>query len=329
MKFIIQYLKQRRMVMIAFILFCAIFAGSFYLYHLPVEAVIYPAILCALTAIVYAVWDLRRIKARHAELMRLRSLSAELMDTLPPADSIESEDYQAIIRMLREEQRLAISSAQEQQTQLIDYYTTWGHQIKTPIAAMRLHLQNEDSPLSRTLSLELMRIEQYVEMLLACLRLGSDSTDYVFREYDLDSIIRPAIRRFSGEFISRRLKLEYQPVEMKVVTDEKWLGFVLEQVLSNALKYTREGGIFIYKEGEATLCIRDTGAGIAAEDLPRIFDKGYTGMNGRTDQKASGLGLHLCKRICNNLGHGISVRSVVHEGTTVLIDLSQKRVDVE
>lgn len=329
MKFFIKYLKQRRTVIIAFILFCAIFAVSFLLYHLPVEAVIYPAILCTITAIVYAIMDLRSVKARHAELMRLRLLSAELIETLPPADSIESEDYQAIIRMLREEQRMAVSSAQEQQTQLIDYYTTWGHQIKTPIAAMRLHLQNEDSPLSRTLSLELMRIEQYVEMILACLRLGSDSTDYVFREYDLDSIIRPAIRRFSGEFISRRLKLGYQPVDMKVVTDEKWLGFVLEQVLSNALKYTREGSIFIYKEGESTLCIRDTGVGIADEDLPRIFEKGYTGMNGRADQKASGLGLHLCKRICSNLGHGISVRSVVNEGTTVSINLSQKKLEAE
>lgn len=329
MKLLIQYLKQRRTVIIAFIIFCTIFAVSFWLYHLPVEAVAYPAILCVLTTIAYAVLDLRKVKAHHAELMRLRSLSAELMDALPPADSIESEDYQTIIRLLREEQRMTISSAQEQHAQMIDYYTTWGHQIKTPIAAMRLHLQNEDSSLSRTLSLELMHIEQYVEMLLACLRLGSDSTDYVFREHDLDSIIRPAIRRFSGEFISRRLKLEYQPVDMKVITDEKWLGFVLEQVLSNALKYTREGGISIYKEGESTLCIRDTGVGIAAEDLPRIFEKGYTGMNGRADQKASGLGLHLCKRICSNLGHIISVRSVVNEGTTVLIDLSQKKLETE
>ena len=329
MKFFIQYLKQRKRVIAAFILFCAIFAVSFWLYHLPVEAVVYPAILYTLTAIIYAAFDLRKVKSHHAELMRLRSLSAELMDTLPPAESIESEDYQQIIRMLREEQRVAISASQEQQAQLIDYYTTWGHQIKTPIAAMRLHLQNEDSPLSRTLSLELMRIEQYVDMLLACLRLGSDSTDYVFREYDLDSIIRPVIRRFSSEFISRRLKLDYKPVEMKIVTDEKWLGFVLEQVLSNALKYTREGSISIYKEGESTLCIRDTGVGIAAEDLPRIFEKGYTGMNGRADQKASGLGLHLCKRICTNLGHIISVRSVVNEGTTVSIDLSQKRLEAE
>ena len=329
MKFFIRYLKMRRRVILAYSVFCAVFALSFALYHLPIGAVLYPALLCALAAAVCAVYDVKRIYKLHAGLERLCSLSAELIDTLPPAESIESEDYQAIIRMLQDQQRQLLSAEQAKRSQLIDYYTTWGHQIKTPIAAMRLNLQNEDSTLSRTLSLELSRIEQYVEMQLACLRLGSDSTDYVFREYDLDSIIRPAIRRFSGEFISRRLKLEYQPVEMKVVTDEKWLGFVLEQVLSNALKYTREGGIFIYKEGEATLCIRDTGAGIAAEDLPRIFEKGYTGMNGRADQKASGLGLHLCKRICSNLGHGISVRSVVHEGTTVLIDLSQKRLEAE
>lgn len=329
MKLLVLYLRQRMRGIVAFIVFSLINAVSFLLYHLPLEAVMYPSILCALTAIGYAIYDIRRVYARHIELERRLSMSAELMDSLPLPESIESEDYQKIIQMLREEQRLAVTSAQERQNQLIDYYTTWGHQIKTPIAAMRLHLQNEDSPLSRTLSLDLMRIEQYVEMLLACLRLGSDSTDYVFREYDLDSIIRPVIRRFSGEFISRRLNLDYQPVEMMIVTDEKWLAFVLEQLMSNALKYTREGGISIYKEGDATLCIRDTGVGIAAEDLPRIFEKGYTGMNGRANQKASGLGLHLCKRVCTNLGHGISVRSVVNKGTTVAIDLAQKKLDTE
>lgn len=329
MRFLVQYLRQRKRVIAVFVVFSLINTVSFLLYHLPLEAVMYPSILCVLAAIGYAIYDIRRVYARHIELARRLSMSAELMDSLPLPESIESEDYQKIIQMLREEQRLAVTSAQERQNQLINYYTTWGHQIKTPIAAMRLHLQNEDSPFSRTLSLDLMRIEQYVEMLLACLRLGSDSTDYVFREYDLDSIIRPVIRRFSGEFISRRLKLDYQPVEMMIVTDEKWLAFVLEQLMSNALKYTREGSIFIYKEGESTLCIRDTGVGIAAEDLPRIFEKGYTGMNGRADQKASGLGLHLCKRVCTNLGHGISVRSVVNEGTTVAIDLAQKRLDTE
>lgn len=321
MRFLFEYLRQRRRVLGAFAVFLGIFAVTFALYQLPLQAVAYPALLLLLAAAGYAACDIRRVRARHQELMRLRALPAELMDILPEADTLEAQDYQALIAHLCEEQKQAEAAWQEKQAQLIDYYTLWGHQIKTPIAAMRLHLQNEDSPLSRTLSLELMRVEQYVEMLLACLRLGSDSTDYVFREQALDPIVRQAVRRFSGEFIARKLTLQYQPLSLRVVTDEKWLTFVVEQVLSNALKYTREGGISIYQEGKATLCIRDTGIGIAKEDLPRLFQKGYTGLNGRADQKASGMGLHLSRRILGNLGHGISIESTLGEGTCVRIDL--------
>lgn len=329
MSFLREYLWQRRRAAGAWLALCAVFAVTFALYHLPLEAVAYPALLSALLALGYAALDFRRVRARHEELARLRGLSAELLDALPEADTIEARDYQQIVRALCEEQKQALSAGRERQAQLIDYYTIWGHQIKTPIAAMRLHLQNEDSPLSRTLSRELLRIEQYVEMLLACLRLGADSTDYLFRAQELDPLVRQAVRRFSGEFIARRLTLNYQPLNLRVVTDEKWLGFVVEQVLSNALKYTREGEISIYREGEATLCIRDTGVGIAPEDLPRLFEKGYTGLNGREDRRASGLGLHLCRRILANLGCGIAVESALGKGTCVRINLSQEHVDVE
>ena len=111
---------------------------------------------------------------------------------------------------------------------------------------------------------------------------------------------------------------------LKVVTDEKWLSFVIEQLLSNALKYTASGGITISLEQPATLCIRDTGIGIAAEDLPRVFEKGYTGYNGRSDKRASGIGLYLCRRICYNLGHAISIESEAGCGTVVKLDLAQK-----
>lgn len=332
MRLLFRYLKQRRGMIAVFALCCMIFSISFMLYHLPLAAVLYPALLCALLAVFYAAFDFKRVRERHVALVRLRALSAELMETLPDADTIESEDYQQLIRLLREEQRRTLAAEREKQARLIDYYTTWGHQIKTPIAAMRLQLQNEDSKLSRSMSLELTRIEQYVEMLLACLRLDSDSTDYVLREYDLDGVVRQAVRRFSGEFISRRLKLNYVSTGIRVVTDEKWLTFVLEQVLSNALKYTREGEISIYAEyaenGNALL-IRDTGVGIAPEDLPRIFENGYTGLNGREDRRASGLGLHLCKRILSKLGFGISVSSELGKGTIVRIDLAQKRIQGE
>ena len=178
------------------------------------------------------------------------------------------------------------------------------------------------------LSNELFRIEQYVEMVLTYLRLNADSTDYLIKEYDLDKIIRRSVKKFAGEFIERKLTLSYTPAEAQIITDEKWLSFVIDQVLSNALKYTPSGEISVYFEN-GRIVIKDTGIGIAAEDLPRIFENGYTGCNGRRDRQASGLGLYLCRQICENLGHKISAESAVGEGTTVLIDVSRKKTVIE
>ena len=155
--------------------------------------------------------------------------------------------------------------------------------------------------------------------------LGSDSSDYVIRSCALDDIVRPAVRRFAGEFIQRKIQLNYQMLNYTVITDEKWLGFVVEQVLSNALKYTPQGSVSIYMEPEGVLCIRDTGIGIAPEDLPRVFEKGYTGYNGRSHRKASGLGLYLCREILTRLGHSVSAESQVDHGTTIRIDLRQHK----
>ena len=166
-------------------------------------------------------------------------------------------------------------------------------------------------------------------MVLTFLRLNSESTDYVIKEYDLDKIVKQAVKKFSTEFIGRKLSLVYEPLNTTVITDEKWLSFVMEQVLSNALKYTPAGSITITLEKEKTLRIRDTGIGIAPEDLPRIFENGYTGYNGRTDKKASGIGLYLCKRICSNLGHTITARSMVDVGTTIDIELARTKLEVE
>ena len=160
-------------------------------------------------------------------------------------------------------------------------------------------------------------------MVLAFLRLDEGGSDYVLRECPLDGIIRGAVRKFAPEFIGRKLRLDYAPVEFTAVTDEKWLSFVLEQLLSNALKYTREGSIRIAMDAPGILTVSDTGIGIAPEDLPRIFEKGYTGKNGRRDRTASGIGLYLCRRICTNLGIGISAASEIGVGTTIRLDLTQ------
>ena len=245
-----------------------------------------------------------------------------------PADRLE-EDYQQIITKLQDEAKQSAVHAAEEYNDMIDYYTVWAHQIKTPIAAMRLSLQSEDTETARKLTSDLNRIEEYVEMVLTFLRLDSDSTDYLIKEYDLDSIIRTAVRKFSREFILKRLTLDYQPVNYTVLTDGKWLTFVIEQIISNAVKYTSEGGVHIYMDEPGILHISDTGIGISAEDLPRIFENGYTGFNGREDKRASGIGLYLCKRITDNLGHTISAESQPGRGTTIILDFRTTRLVTE
>jgi len=322
------YLKRHAGGIIIFILFTAIFAGAFALYRLPVEAVLYPAALCALAGIIFILLDYRRALIRHKELIRISKLAAKLITSLPEPDSFIEADYQLVIENLKKEAARLEGEADMRYQEMMDYYTMWVHQIKTPISSMRLTLQNEDSLQARRLSSDLFRIEQYVEMVMAFLRLDSVSTDYVFKEYELDDIIKQAVKKYAGEFIQRKLRFIYKPVNYKIVTDDKWLGFVLEQVLSNALKYTRTGSVSIYMS-EAVLCIEDTGMGIAPEDLPRIFERGYTGYNGRTDKRASGLGLYLCRRICNNLGAEIWASSRPGAGTIIYINLAQYALKAE
>ncbi len=329
MKLFWNYMKQRRRGIAASILFCTIFALSFGLYHLPLKAVLYPAMLCLLLGSILLISDFRRARERHLQMQKIQKLADAAIMDFPQIETVEDADYQKLIHLICQEQQNFQTEAADRYENMVNYYTVWAHQIKTPIAAMRLNLQNEDSTLSRKLSSDLFRVEQYVEMVLMFLKLDGGTSDYVIRRYDLDTIIRQAVKKFAGEFIGRKLKLVYEPVNATVITDEKWLSFVIEQLLSNALKYTPSGCITITLTPEKKLRIEDTGIGIAPEDLPRIFENGYTGYNGRADKKASGIGLYLCKRICGNLGHKISAQSQVDVGTCITIDLQQQELEVE
>lgn len=328
-EFFTVYLKQRKQLITVNAFFFLIFGVTFKLYHLPMKAVLYPVLLCTAFGCIFHVLHFHKIWKKHTQLQKLEILPSNFEEMLPEASSYEEEDYQKILLLLLEEQKKLESEKNQSYNDMIDYYITWAHQIKTPIASMKLNLQNEDSEFSGRLSGDLFRIEQYVEMVLMFLRLDSNSTDYVIKEYELDAMIKSAVRKFAGQFIRRRIRLDYQPVDEKVLTDEKWFSFVIEQVLSNALKYTSEGAVTITVEDTKTLCIRDTGMGIAPEDLPRIFEKGYTGYNGRSDKIASGIGLYLCKRICNNLGHRITAESEPNKGTVIKINMEQVNIEIE
>lgn len=320
MRFVKLYLKEKQGALICFFLCALLLFTVFSLCHLPLGAVLYPALLCSAAGLWFLLSDFFREKRKYRRLLDNRT---DKDSALPPVESLADAGYQALIGRLQKRLDSQETLFTSRRQDLMDYYGAWVHQIKTPISSMQLSLQNEDSALSRKLASDLLSIEQYVDMALTFLRLDSDSSDYVFRSQPIDPILRQAVARFSSEFIGRKLALEYEPLQFTAVTDEKWLSFVFGQILSNALKYTRRGGIRIYGKVPCTVCIADTGIGIAPEDLPRIFEKGYTGYNGRADKRASGLGLYLCRRVCDNLGAQLSLSSVPGEGTCVSIRLDQ------
>lgn len=323
------YLRERGKAIACLCLFTGIFAGTFLLYHVPWQAAAYPAALCLGLGVLLLLRDYRRFRRVHEAYRRLEQLPELTREQLPQGKSQTERDCAALLeKQLEDMARLQTASADRFTTQT-DYFSTWAHQIKTPIAAMGLKLQSEDSSLARGLRGDLNRIAQYVEMAMTYLRLDAETGDYVLKTQELDPIIRGAVRRFAGEFIDRKLRLRLQESGQTVLTDEKWLSFVLEQLLSNALKYTPSGEISIFWQEPDTLVIRDTGIGIAPEDLPRIFEKGFTGYNGRSDKKASGIGLYLCKRVCDRLGHGISIASAPGEGTTVFLKLGRDKIGIE
>ena len=323
------YVRENRKVVIALAVYTAVFALVFWLYRLPLGAVGYAALVCLFLLLVWFAVDYRRFAARLRLLRRLEQEITLSTEQLPEPDGMLEAQYQALVRALDADRRAQMTRSQRSYQDLVEYYTVWAHQIKTPIAAMRLLLQDADTDEQRALLEQLQSVEQYVEMVLGYLRLESPSSDYVIRNYALDDIVRQAVRKFASQFIRRKLRLEYTPLNVSVITDEKWLLFVIEQVLSNALKYTRSGSVSITLEAPKTLCIRDTGIGIAPEDLPRVFEKGYTGSNGRTDKRATGIGLYLCRRILAKLGHSITIASTPGVGTTVRIGLEQDALEVE
>ena len=323
------YIKQNIKVLLLFIVFALVFCIVFSLYDLEIEAIYYSIMLCTFIGLIYICINFINYYKKHIQLYKLQNEISISLENLPSPKTLMEEDYTNLILNLNKEYKTYISKSDIAKSDMIDYYNMWVHQIKTPISALKLLIQTSESEISSDLSSELFKIEQYVEMVLSYIRLGSNKNDFVLKEYDLDNIIRQAVRKYAPLFIRKKISLDFQPTNYKVLTDEKWLVFVIEQLLSNAIKYTNKGKISIYSLENKKLVIEDTGIGISKEDIPRIFDKGFTGYNGRTDKKATGLGLYLCKNILDKLSHKISIESEVGVKTKVILDLAMVNVNIE
>lgn len=376
------YLKQTKIFLIACVFAAAASAAVICLYQLPLEVAVYLAVLWLGAGAATFLYGYARYRQKAQNLSLVEKAPEINLDRLGETTDEVELLYREIIRKLDGMRMGAETDRQRSLEEMTDYYTMWAHQIKTPIFALRLLLQ-EESEKNRESLAQLFRIEQYVEMVLGYLRTEDMSADLKLSRCSLDRIIREQIHKYAGIFVAKKLSLSYEGTDATVLTDEKWLGFVIGQVLSNALKYTRKGGIEIWLEDEQGnrisvkeklksdeklesynkqenskshgnarnfmqtdsaqadsadpegkiisakfLVISDTGIGIQPEDLPRIFEKGYTGVNGREDNRATGIGLYLSRKILKKLGHEITVDSQVDKGTEVRLNLWKKDLEM-
>ena len=315
----------------------------FFLYQLPIEPMVYVTVFWLITGICACLNGFYRYR-KKVEQLELIAAAPDINLSQMDSPVGQDERFQQEIMQQLNQMRIDVENASQKSSEdMTDYYTMWAHQIKTPIFALRLLLQESTEENKEKLS-ELFKIEQYVEMVLGYLRTEDMSSDLKLSRCSLDRIIRDQIHKYAGIFVSKKLTLTYESISQDVLTDEKWLGFVIGQILSNALKYTRTGGIRIYLEKKLsldtddvsisirnddcnkvenlTLIIEDTGIGIRAEDIPRIFEKGYTGVNGRDDNRATGIGLYLSNKIMGKLGHRLYITSTEGKGTKVFLELS-------
>ena len=329
---ICSFLKARKVPIIIFTGIVAIFGTLFCLYNIPSDAIIYGTQLSIVWSGVCFLIDFYRYYKRHKLLHINREKFFDDVEQLPEQMDIIECDYQELVKELYRAKQELVSGNRIARKEMLDYYGMWVHQIKTPIAALDILLQNVEQNLYQSdeketiqetvpvadMKMELFKIEQYVEMALNYLRVEDISSDLSFKKCAVDDMVRQAIRKYAKVFISKKIQMDFKPTNVYTVTDEKWFVFVLEQLLSNSLKYTKEGKISIFLEGKA-LVIKDTGIGIPAEDIPRIFEKGFTGYNGREDKKSTGIGLYLCKNIMDKLQWNITADSEVGTGTKIYL----------
>ncbi|MDE5699210.1 MAG: sensor histidine kinase [Lachnospiraceae bacterium] len=360
---------------LAVILFIAlVMTVTMLLNGIPFWEIGYGMLLCGFVTAAAILTGYGRHMESFRQLEQMRENIVAAPDDMKVPEYMYERQYQDCIRAIAQEKDRLQKEMMNRQQDLSEYYSMWVHQIKTPIAALKLLIDEEmraclDAEMDecpdadrveesdmrvinvRQKQNELFRIEQYVDMALQYTRLGAQTNDFVIERVLLDDAVKPSIYKYAKQFIHKQLRLTYVPQDIKAVTDKKWLGFVIDQLLSNAVKYTKQGGVTIqvlciaqsddagrrsetkeerkhwYEESPAVeesvhIIIEDTGIGISADDLPRVCEKGYTGYNGHADQHSTGIGLYLCKAILDKLGHQFLITSEKGRGTRAEIVIS-------
>ena len=330
MKELCDFLREKRQLLFFLLFFEGVLCLIYGLYGLPWGPAGYTCLVTAVVTLGFLMAGFFRWERKRRQLLILKRQAEQSLETadLPKAETPLEKIYQEIIRDQEKRCQREQKESREKLVRSREYYTRWSHQIKTPIAAMELLLQEEPADV-RALKRELLKTSQYVEMALSYQRMEGDGNDLVIQRYELRPVVMQAVKKVSPLLIHKHISFSAGDLSGEVLTDEKWLVFVLEQLLTNASKYTKEGGSVRIGKENGLLVLRDTGIGIRPEDLPRIFEWGYTGYNGRLDKRSTGVGLALVKQVMEMLGNKIEIRSVLGEGTEVFLDLRRTELEAE
>ena len=291
-----------------------------FLFDEVADVLYYALTILTFVTIIMLAWDLLRSYQSYK--------LAYLYEEITPLSPLEFYLAQSL-ENARENQMNQTEEERKRYTDLMDYYTLWVHQIKTPIAASQLLVQDvTDRNIRSLLEQEIFKIDAYTHLVLQYLRLENFHDDLQLKQVALEQLVKEVVRKYSLFFIQKGLTINLDDLDVKVISDEKWLLVIIEQILSNSLKYTKSGGIEIYFK-DNTLYLKDSGIGIKDSDILRVFERGFSGYNGRLTQQSSGLGLYLSKKIADQLGHDISISSQVGQGTTVSIHFQKKKLAID
>ncbi len=256
-----------------------------------------------------------------ADSLEEKYLLAEIMKQ--PDHAVEAIYYE-LLKEAGKSMMEQVGASRRDSLEYREYVEQWIHDVKTPISGIRLLCDNNKAAWTRTLLVELEKVDHLVEQALFYARSEDPARDYIIRECLVSEIIHAAIMDNKQVLLNNNVRIEYAEDETSIYTDKKWLCFILNQLIINAVQYRNDNDSVIQfvverRDGGVVLIVRDNGIGIPESDLPRVFDKGFTGTNGRKQQKSTGFGLYLCKRLCEKMGLAISIRSKPGAYTSVLI----------
>lgn len=322
------YLKDKLYAFLIFIIYIIILILFLIALKLSSSIIIFIIVFTVVIFFVILFFDYFRKRKFYSELLdKLNTLDKKylLIEMLLEPSFLEGKILYDVLDEVNKNEHDLISNLKNKQEDFKEYIELWIHEVKLPLASLTLINRKDKNTLR-----ELKRIEDDVEQILYYVRCENANNDYLIKEWDLDTIIKNVALRNKDDLLALNIDFKVDNCNLKVLTDSKWLEFIINQIVSNSIKYKKDKDALIEIIGKdykdyITITIYDNGKGISKSDLPRVFNKTFTGANGRSASfKSTGMGLYLCRELCEKLGHKIEIDSKVDEYTKVIITIYKK-----